>query len=117
MIRMTAGRGDAVTEAAMASTCSQAGERHGELAHKVVLGGVVVVLHHEAHQGQLGDLQLEAQRAVPSRVEACRGRTRAVNTGQRNDPRCTMLTGFSARLLTGISHDEETSTSECNVKS
>lgn len=65
-----------------ASTCSQAGERHSELAHKVVFGSVIVVLHDEPHQGQLGDLQLEAQRAVPSRVEACRGRTRAVNTGQ-----------------------------------
>lgn len=91
MIRMQQATGRAVTDAVMdaatVSTCSQAGERHGELAHKVVFRRVIVVLHHEPHQGQLGDLQLEAQRAVPSRVEACRGRTRAVNTGQRNGPK------------------------------
>lgn len=77
----------AVMDAVMVSTCPQAGERHGELAHKVVFRCVIVVLHHEPHQGQLGDLQLEAQRAVPSGVEACRGRTRAVNTGQCNGPK------------------------------
>lgn len=61
------------------STCAQAVEGDGVLPHKVVLGGVVVVLHHEAHQGQIRDLQLEAQGAVPPRVEACGGRPRAVS--------------------------------------
>lgn len=63
-----------------ASTCSEAGERHRELPHKVIFGSVIMVLHYKAHQGQVRHLQLKAQSAVPSWVEACRGRTRAVNT-------------------------------------
>lgn len=69
---------------ACTSTCSQACERQSELAHKVVFCFVIVVLHYKAHQGQIRNLHLEAQRAVPARVEACRGRTRAVNVGRRN---------------------------------
>lgn len=51
-------------------TFPHAGQGQGELAHEVVAGGAVVVLHHEAHQGQLGRPQLEAQRLLPARVEA-----------------------------------------------
>lgn len=67
-----------------ATTCPQACERKRELAHKVVFGRVVVVFHHEPDQGQLRDLKLEAQGAVPPRVETCRRRKSAVNT------RCTL---------------------------
>ena len=77
-LRLASQRRDANSSRVLC-TCAQAGERKGELAHKLVLGGVLVVLHDEAHQGQLGDLQLEAQGAVPARVEACRGRMRAVS--------------------------------------
>lgn len=59
------------------STCPQACERERELAHKVIFGSVVMVLHHEPDQGQLWDLKLEAQGAVPSRVKTCRGRASA----------------------------------------
>ena len=52
-------------------TFPHAGQGQGELAHEVVAGGAVVVLHHEAHQGQLGRPQLEPQRLLPARVEAC----------------------------------------------
>lgn len=62
------------------STCPQACERERELAHKVIFGGVVVVLHHKPDQGQLRDLKLEAQGAVPPRVKTCRGRTSAKYT-------------------------------------
>lgn len=62
------------------STCPQAGERQRELAHKVIFGGVVVVLHHEPDQGQLRDLKLEAQGAVPPWVKTCRGRKSAKYT-------------------------------------
>lgn len=51
-------------------TFPHAGQGQGELPHEVVAGGAVVVLHHEAHQGQLGRPQLEAQRLLPARVEA-----------------------------------------------
>lgn len=57
-------------------TCPQARERKRELAHKVVFGCVVVVLNHKPDQGQLRDLKLEAQGAVPPRVKTCRGRKR-----------------------------------------
>ena len=39
---------------------------------------MVVVLHYEAYQGQVRDLQLETQSAVPARVESCRGCKSAV---------------------------------------
>lgn len=52
-------------------TFPHAGQGQGELPHEVVAGGAVVVLHHEAHQRQLGCLQLEGQRLLPARVEAC----------------------------------------------
>lgn len=51
-------------------TFPHAGQGQGELAHEVIAGGAVVVLHHEAHQGQLGCPQLETQRLLPARVEA-----------------------------------------------
>lgn len=66
-------------------TCPQACEGYGELPHKVVFGSVIVVLHHKPHQGQIRDLQLEAQSAVPLWVEACRGRTRALNTSSSTE--------------------------------
>lgn len=62
------------------STCPQACERERELAHKVIFSSVVVVLHHEPDQGQLRDLKLEGQGAVPPRVKTCRGRTSAKYT-------------------------------------
>lgn len=52
-------------------TLPHAAQGQGELAHEVVAGGAVVVLHHKAHQRQLGLPQLEAQRLLPARVEAC----------------------------------------------
>lgn len=67
--------------------------------HKVVFRPVIVVLHHKAHQGQIRNLHLEAQRAVPARVEACRGRTRAVNTGRRNPFENELSCIILARLL------------------
>lgn len=56
-------------------TFPHAGQGQGELPHEVVAGGAVVVLHHEAHQGQLRHLQLEAQRLLPAWVEAYGTRT------------------------------------------
>lgn len=44
------------------------------LAHKVVFGCLVVVLHDKAHQGELWRVHGEAQCVVPHRVEPCRGR-------------------------------------------
>lgn len=55
----------------LSPTFPHAGQGQGELAHEVVAGGVVVILHHEAQQRQLGRPHLETQRLLPARVEPC----------------------------------------------
>lgn len=47
----------------------QAAERERELAHKLVVGRGVVVLHHEANQRQLRHVHVELEVFVPRRVE------------------------------------------------
>lgn len=51
-------------------TCTEAREGQRELPEEVVAGGVIVVLYHEAHQSQVGDMDGEVKGAVPPRVEA-----------------------------------------------
>ena len=67
------------SEVAPAPTLAHAGQGQCELPHEVVAGGAVVVLHHEAHQGQLRHPHLEPQRLLPARVETC-GTGRGVGT-------------------------------------
>ena len=50
-----------------------AGQGEAVLANQVVLGGGVVVLHQEAHHGQLRNMDQELKVLVPHGVEACRG--------------------------------------------
>lgn len=55
----------------MSPTFPHAGQGQGELAHEVVAGGAVMILHHEAQQRQLGCPHLETQRLLPAWVEPC----------------------------------------------
>lgn len=51
-------------------TVAGVGERETVLAHQVVLGRGVVVLHQEAQHGQLRHVHLELEALVPHGVEA-----------------------------------------------
>lgn len=51
-------------------TLLQAVEGQCELAHKIIGGGGVIVLHHKPHQHQLWDPELELQSLLPAGVEA-----------------------------------------------
>lgn len=53
----------------VAETLLNAGEGQCALSHKVVLGGLVVVLHHKADQGQLWSVHAEHQGLLPDRVK------------------------------------------------
>ena len=50
-------------------TLLEAVQGDGALANKVVLGGSVVILHHEAHEGKLRHSHLELKLRVPPGVE------------------------------------------------
>lgn len=75
-------------------TCSQAGEGEGELANKIVLRFVVVIFHHETHQGQFRHLQLKAHSTIPAGVETCRGR--------QTHTKFSILTGTSVLMTKSI---------------
>lgn len=51
-------------------TSAQTAERQSVLSKEVVAGGVVVVLHHEANQSQVGTMDGKVKGAVPARVKA-----------------------------------------------
>lgn len=56
-------------DAVVIPTLLHAAERQRVLSNKVVFRGLVIVLHHEAHQDELRGVDGEAQRVVPHRVE------------------------------------------------
>lgn len=51
-------------------TCAETGEGKGALSEEVIARGIVMVLHHEANQSQVRDMDGEVEGAVPSWVKA-----------------------------------------------
>lgn len=53
----------------MAITCAKAGEWQCKLSQEVITRGIVVILHYEANQGEVRDMNGKVKGAVPARVE------------------------------------------------
>lgn len=78
-------------EARFMLTLLNGSERKGVLANKVILGGLVIILDYEAHQGELGCVDGELQSVVPHRVEACPGDSSQWLGSESQQPTCICM--------------------------